>query len=215
MATDRLAWLKPTLPSRSELQKNTFRRGMKYFLPLLAFGLLGTSIYWAVEGQGTLNVQNLDHNLSGMENTLEEARFTSMDSQGRPFIVEADRVIQQNPNDMTAQLENPKGNLELNHNDALTLTANQGDYNHDAQSLELSGNVILQKNDEITFTTQALSVDINAQKASNNVAVTAITKEGHTLDASAVDMSTDAQQIFFKGPASLTINTQEKGGQIQ
>ncbi len=204
---DKLNWLRPTIHSADMARKNLVRRAVKYILPILALLLLLLSFYWAQEGQDIVAVNNIEQDLSEMRNTLETARFTSIDNKGRPFIVEADDVIQQDPNSMTAELNAPKGTLELNETDRLNVRANHGDYDHNAQTLDLSGDVVINQNDDVTFETSELDVDIKNNKASNNVPVHAVTKDGHTLDASAVDMTTDGGTIIFKGPAKLTVKS--------
>lgn len=203
---DKLNWLRPTIHSAESARKNLFRRAFKYILPILALLLLSFSFFWAQEGQKIVAVTNDKQDLSQMQNTLETAVFTSVDDKGRPFIVEADEVIQKDPNSMTAKLSAPKGTLELNETDRLNVRANNGNYDHSAQKLDLSGDVVINQNDDVTFETSELNVDIQNNKASNNVPVHAVTKDGHILDAEAVDMTTDGGKIIFKGPARLTVN---------
>lgn len=154
-----------------------------------------------------MSVNNTEQDLTSMQNTLETAVFTSVDDKGRPFIVEADKVLQQDPNSMTAILSQPRGTLELNETDRLNVRANDGHYDHNAQKLDLSGDVVINQNDDVTFETSTLNVDIKNNKATNNVPVHAVTKEGHILDAQAVDMTTDGRKIIFKGPATLTVKS--------
>ena len=199
--TSGLGWLDPKAPRNIGSNKHVL--WARVILPLIAVLLFISSIIWAQLGK-SVEVKKID--MKDVQNTLETARFSSVDKEGRPYVIEADKVTQQDPTNMTATLEAPKGELSLKDGGTLSVKANDGVYKHNEQKLHLNGGVILQRNKDFTMKTDALDVDMSQNSATGDKPVTAETLNGDQLNAqNGLDMNEEGNLLIFKGPATLTL----------
>lgn len=204
---DRLRWLKPDPDAFIKAGSNKHVHFARVILPSAAGLLLLGTIIWAQLSPET-EVKQAD--LTNVQNKLETARFTSVDSQGRPFVIEADQVLQQNPSSMTATLDQPKGSITMQKNDVLSVRAKEGIYDHPNQTLSLKGDVVLDRNKNMTLTTESLNVDLKDRSATGNQPVQGSGTDGSQLQAQGLDMGPDGKTVVFKGPARLTLQPKQK-----
>lgn len=176
-------------------------------LPILVIAIIAVTWIWMQVNPETA-VKKVD--VKDIQNTLDEARFTSVDDKGRPFAIEADKVLQQNPSTMTATLAGPRGDITLDKGDKLSLKAQKGVYDHPNKMLHLNGVVTLERNADLTITTDQLDVNLNDQSARGNARVNGSTKDGSTIEADGVQVAPGATRLIFTGPAKLTIMPKEK-----
>ncbi len=199
--SDKLQWLK--VDTNKQAGNNRYVAVARVLLPLLAILLLGISIIWSQAGP-SIEVKKID--MSEVQNTLETARFTSVDKDGQPFVVEADKVTQQDPTTMEATLAAPRGSMKTKAGETMSLSAKDGLYDHNAQALKLNGDVVIKRDDGLTLETEALDVDLAGKNATGDKPVTAHTDKGDVLKAkSGIDVTEGGEKILFKGPASLTL----------
>lgn len=203
MATDKLDWLKPDAAKAKNAGSNRHVFVARIVLPVLVVIILAISIIWSQSGP-SLKVK--EATLADVQNTLEEARFTSVDKNGDPFVIEAERVIQQDPATMAAQLALPRGALKTKEGQTVSVTAKDGLYKHNEQELQLNGDVVMTRDDGLTMTTDALDVDLEGKNAKGDKPVTATTANGDVLKAQhGIEVTGGGEKILFKGPASLTL----------
>lgn len=198
---DGLGWLDPKAPRSVGSNRHVYFA--RIFLPIVAVAILIGSAIWAGLGPN-VEVKKLD--MKDVQNTLETARFSSVDKDGQPFVIEADKVLQQDPRTMTATLSAPKGELSQKDGGKISIKAADGIYQHNEQKLHLDGNVVVQRDSNLTLTTDTLDVDLNQNSARSDKPVSAISTNGDRLDAqNGLDMRNSGQLLIFKGPATLTL----------
>ncbi len=206
MSDDDLKWLEPTAPRAvgRNMWESRFVRIARIVVPVMALAILAVTLIWAEMSPET-EIKQTEQDLSQVQNTLETARFTSTDEKGRPYVIEADHVVQQDPSTMTATLAGPRGEITMEDNDVLSVKAQDGVYDHPNQKLHLKGNVEVQQNADMTLETQSLDVDLTARKATSDQPVKGRTNTGSQLEASGLDMTSGAETVTFIGPAKLII----------
>ncbi|NCT40141.1 MAG: LPS export ABC transporter periplasmic protein LptC [Alphaproteobacteria bacterium] len=141
------------------------------------------------------------------KNELIKPRFESIDEKGQPFIITADMAIQENSKQGEMLLENPKGTLDTNSGENITITAENGAYQQIEQTLNLSKNVILEHSKGYKMYTSILYVDMTKDKAWSQEPVR-VTGPTGSINAQGIQASAKDETIIFKGPAKMLINTQ-------
>lgn len=200
---DNLNWLKADPSRTNNAGRSKHVAFARVAIPVVFLFLIAVSVIWS-QSAPTLAVKEVD--LKQVQNTLETARFSSMDKDGQPFVIEADRVIQQDPTTMAATLAAPHGEMKTKEGQTLSLTAKDGLYNHNDQNLKLNGDVVLKRDNDLTMETQELDVDLAGKNATGDQPVTAVTAKGDVLKAAnGVELQSGGEKILFKGPASLTL----------
>lgn len=205
---DRLRWLKPDPNAFAGVGSSKHVKFARVILPSVAALLLLGTVIWAQLSPQTEVKEATD--LTNVQNKLEAARFTSVDDQGRPFVIEADQVTQQNPSTMTATLAQPKGEVTLEEGDILSVKAKEGVYDHPNQKLELKGDVVMDRNQDMTFTTSEMNVDLKTKSAVGHAPISGSGKDGTELEAQGVTMGPGGKIITFQGPARLTLPAKQK-----
>lgn len=205
---DRLRWLKPDLNAVGTIGSGRHVKFARIVLPSVAALLLIGTVIWAQLSPQT-DVKETTV-LTNVQNKLETARFTSVDDQGRPFVIEADQVVQQNPSTMTATLAQPKGEVTLEKGDVLSVQAKEGVYDHPNQRLRLKGDVVMDRNQTMTFKTSEMNVDLKDKSAEGHTPVTGSGKDGSALEAQGVAIGPGGKTITFQGPARLTLPAKGK-----
>ncbi len=72
---------------------------------------------------------------------MVKPRLSGSDAKGNPFVVTADRAIQQGRNSRRAKLENVDADMTLDKNRWLNATASSGLFDADAKTLMLDGGI--------------------------------------------------------------------------
>src|SRR3546814_9872677 len=75
--------------------------------------------------------------------TMVNARYTGVDELGRPFTLTANNARQENASTQAVDLEQPKADIVLEDGSWVALTATEGVYYRDKQTLKLTGAVNL------------------------------------------------------------------------
>ena len=124
-------------------RKSTFVRTMKVMLPLLAFAILGLVLIWPQlrsRSEGfRLSFANVAPADGGI--TMQKARYRGTDRNNRPYLVTADVATQEGGAVRQVALDRVAGDITMGDNSWLSLTANTGLFNQDAQTLWLQGDI--------------------------------------------------------------------------
>ena len=141
------------------------------------------------------------------KNELINPRFESMDEKGQPYVLTADKAIQEDGEKGDMFLETPHGKMTLKSGKVLTLQAVNGTYNQIEQYLDLNENVILTHSDGYDLKTRILHVDLNENKAWSDQPVTVVGPQG-AIAALGITAKSDDETVIFDGPATMTIKTE-------
>lgn len=182
---------------------------MKYLLPVLAFAILVLVAVWprlspdedrfridlaAVGPAGSAKPQVLNPRLQGI------------DAAARPFQVTADlgaRSDAENGGEVY-DLTNPKADIVLEDGSWVALTAIDGRFEADTNTLHLTGDVNLYHDKGYEFRTTAARVDLENSTASGDEPVDGQGPFG-ILKSVGFRVFDSGDRILFLGPAHLTV----------
>jgi len=186
---------------------------VKIILPIIALILVVVMVGWnKFEGDKIVPIKEEDIQPEIKQeigkNELLNPRFESMDDKQQPFTLTADRAVQEDGENGEMILENPAGKMSLNSGEKVTLKAKNGSYKQIEQSLSLNENVNLGHSQGYTLTTQTLNIDLKSNKAWSNKDVHVTGPQGE-IKAAGIDASNKEEILIFKGPATMTLQTQE------
>ena len=180
---------------------------LRLLLPTAAAGLIAVVALWSQfgieENRFRLGVaQMAPRQVDSL--TMVNARFEGVDAKHRPFNVTADTAHQADKTGDIIDLTQPKADITLESGAWLALTAAAGRYGRQDNFLDLSGGVSIFHDKGFTFQTSTLHVDIANQAAQSQDPVQGQGPSGD-LTASSFRLTDGGKQVFFGGPAHVTL----------
>lgn len=126
---------------RHAARYSNFVRAAKVMLPVSAFAIVAAMLVFAFvyESDDRLtvsfsNVQQIDNDLR-----MVNPRFSGVDDERRPFLVTATAAVQDPANPRTVTLETLQADMTLSPTSWVSVNANRGVLNTDAETLTLEG----------------------------------------------------------------------------
>ncbi len=180
---------------------------MKFSLPIVALILVVLVIAWpGIERQSDgfhLTFASIGSDESGAPGMVN-ARFVGTDGNGRPFLVTATTATQDpmQPDDIT--LNALQADMTLSNGTWLTLTADRGLYQRNAESLTLSGPVDLYSDLGYEFHAGDTRLDLAAGVAESAQPVSGQGPFG-LLNAQSFRFSDNGQRLYFSGKVKLVV----------
>lgn len=192
-------------------------RAGRYALPAVALVLAGVVIATLMKDPVQDHLSQLpeqERTLPG-QSALEGARYEGLDTEGRPFVLTADKALRVLPPNATASdlapaqgetvdLVRPKAALTMSGDKSLELTASEGRFVQDNSTLDLKGGVTLsdQAGNEIWVD----NVNVNL---TDNALVSDTPVKGHgpdgTIDAEGLRLEQGGERVIFEGRTTLTL----------
>jgi lipopolysaccharide export system protein LptC len=130
------------------------------------------------------------------------AKYDGVDEEGRPFTVTADMATQLSDQRTQIELQLPKADMTLNDGTWLALNAKVGNYDRDAELLDLRGDVSLFHDRGFEMTTESAQVNLAEGTAQGDQAV-----EGHgpvgILRAEGFQVLDRGSRIIFTGQSQM------------
>jgi lipopolysaccharide export system protein LptC len=193
----------PRLSGRSAY--SIFVGVMKLLLPLLALGLIALVVLWprlqSDDGDFRFSVGQVDtqdENGSVMINP----RYEGLDDAGNPFTVTADNASQVPGQEFIIDLTHPKGDMVGEDGAWLAISANQGRYDREGQSVDLTGTVSLFHDRGYELLTEELAVDLG-----NGVAVSELPVHGQGpfgfVDSQGMRVEQRGAVVHFTGKSKM------------
>jgi len=180
---------------------------MKMLLPALAAALILLIVAWpqitGEEKKFRLGIADLG---TGQLETLSmlNARFDGVDEQDQPFTVTADVATQSRESERLIELELPKADLTMTDGTWLALTARTGEFDREAQLLNLSGAVSLFHDEGFEMQTSAAQIDFNKSTAEGDQPVEGQGAAG-SIKAEGFQILDRGRRIVFTGRSYLTL----------
>lgn len=145
-------------------RKSKFVRAMKVMLPLVAFAILGLVLVWPQlrnRADGfRLSFANIAPSDGGI--TMQKARYRGTDRNNRPYLVTADVATQEGGALKQVALDRVAGDITMGDNSWMSLTANTGLLNQDAQTLWLQGDISIFSDRGYEFHGLTADIDLKA-----------------------------------------------------
>ncbi|MFK7838870.1 MAG: LPS export ABC transporter periplasmic protein LptC [Bdellovibrionales bacterium] len=211
----RLSALKSDRQSTQATLNNNYSRfinRVKLILPLLALLLITVIISWdKIENDKIVPIkeENTEPQVRQEigKNELVNPRFESIDDKGQPFVITAEKAIQENGEHGEMLLAKPLGTLTTTDSKKITLSADKGIYDQVKQSLDLKDNVILKHSEGYDMFATTLNIDMNENTAWSNNPVRINASEGN-ITAQGVKATANDEVIIFTGPATMIVDIQ-------
>jgi lipopolysaccharide export system protein LptC len=186
-------------PTRSSHGRGA--RIAKIALPIVALGLAGLIFTWS---QINPNVPRLPLSKTELAPeeidaiTMENARFASVDDEGRSFNITAARAIQSADDDKYIHLRQPQADIVLADGTNIAIRSDAGGLQRDARILDLSGSVTLVQDGGYEFQTTKARIDLKQRTATGDALV-----EGHgprgEIRADGFEIMDEGARIVFRG----------------
>ncbi len=192
-------------------------RAGRYALPAAALVLAGIVIATLMKNPMQDHLSQLpaeERTLPG-QSALEGARYEGMDTQGRPFVLTADKALRvlppdANANDLnpttgeTVDLVRPKAALTMSGNKSLELSATGGRFVQDSATLDLTGGVTLSDQAGNELWVDNVNVDLDDNALVSDTPVKGRGPDG-TVDAEGLRLEDGGQRVIFEGRTTLTL----------
>lgn len=180
---------------------------MKIVLPAAATVFILLLLAWP---ELTPGKPGIDLDLSDLAITQPDdlamlnARFSGFDSRNQPFLVTADVASQASESDSVIALELPKADIALVDGTWVQLSAREGLYDRETQTVDLVGQVSFFHDKGFELHTETARVDLEDGSAMGRETVTGQGLFGQ-IEAAGFDSFDQGDRIIFLGPSHLTL----------
>jgi lipopolysaccharide export system protein LptC len=159
-----------------------FVRSLRLVLPLLAGALLVLAMIWpqldwrkvVVADDAEIKIDVEDAQQLRMRN----AKLVGTDEQNQPFTISAAEARQGDDGVNSVILDQPAGEIVLQDGAKLTMEAEAGHYDRQAERLDLTGTVIVTHGDGYRFQSQSATVLMDTGRAIGNQPIEGYGPEG-------------------------------------
>ncbi len=206
---------RPTRWSRGRVGTRLFRSGgynlfvgiMKVLLPAAAAVFIMLLLAWPelTPGKDGLDLDLSELAIDQPEGvTMLNARFSGLDSRNQPFLVTADVASQAAESDSIIILELPRADITLKDGTWVALSARDGVYDRDQQTVDLVGQVSFFHDKGFELHTEAARFDLDKGTAMSRETVTGQGVFGQ-IEATGFDSFEQGDRIIFSGPSRLVL----------
>lgn len=192
-------------------------RAGRFALPVAALLLAGVVITTLMKDplQDQLSQLPAEEKTLPGQSALEGARYEGADTQGRPFVLTADKALRVLPPNATASdlapaagetvdLVRPKAALTMDGNKSLEISATDGRFVQDSSTLDLSGGVTLSDQAGNELWVDSVNVNLNNNALVSDTPVKGRGPDG-TIDAEGLRLEDGGQKVIFEGRTTLTL----------
>lgn len=180
---------------------------MKVLLPAAAAVFIMLLLAWP---ELTPDKDSLDLDLSDLAIdqpealTMLNARFAGIDSRNQPFLVTADVASQETDDESVIALELPRADITLEDGTWVALSARDGLYDRDQQTVDLVGEVSFFHDKGFELHTDKARFDLDEGTATSRETVTGQGVFGQ-IESMGFDSFNQGDRINFSGPTRLLL----------
>lgn len=189
-----------------------FVNSMKVFLPALAAALIILVVAWPqlATDESSFQIEIIKNAAEQAKNlAMINAKYDGVDKNGQPFTVTADMATQLADQRTQIELQLPKADMTLDDGTWLALSAKVGNYDREAELLDLRGAVSLFHDRGFEMTTESAQVNLEEGTAQGDQAV-----EGHgpvgSLRAQGFQVLDRGSRIIFTGQSQMIFYPEAK-----
>ncbi len=182
---------------------------MKLLLPVLALGLVAAVVIWPNEFSQTtgFHLSYLAEDDGGAaELAMLQPRYLGTDARNRPYVVTADRAIQDPSDQRLITLDRLQADMSMADGQWFTILADTGIYHQQRQHLRLQGSINLFSDQGYEFNAQVVEIDLNIGRATTELPVHGQSPFG-TLRADRLVVEDYGRRLHFKGNVKMRIVT--------
>lgn len=200
-------------PVLSQLpRRRGFVRFMKFILPLLALSTVVIVFAWPqLSNRKTISLTFSDVETANAALVMNNPKYRGADASGQPYIVTADRAIQDANDDKQVTLDRVQADITMNSGEWWSLTSDTGLYNGAAQLLNLYGNINVYGNRGSEMHGHTAEIDLKTKVISSDDKVWGQSGLG-SIRANGMRIYDKGRVIVFINGVKTTIMPQEKRG---
>lgn len=157
---------------------------------------------------GSLSVGQMS--IDGTKITMDQPRLTGARQDGRGYVINAAKAIQDIADPTHVALLDIKGDIGGEDRDTLHISATRGFYDTGKEILDLAGVVSL-KNSSYTVTLSSGRVDFKSNAYSTRDPLTVVTSNGATISGDTAWVRNSGAEIQFEGHVKTMIRGQGGG----
>ena len=181
---------------------------MRYLLPAVAACLLGLVVGWPLVSDGGEGIHIPLATDAGIDGrlTMLNASYQGTDAKNRPFAVRGKEAFQPESDSPIVHLSGVEADIFTDpaQNGVLALSANEGLYQRDAESLDLAGDVTVRSDAGHEFVTTEAHIDLPAGVATGREPVSGKGPHG-LLDAGNFALLERGEVMTFGGRVRVTL----------
>jgi lipopolysaccharide export system protein LptC len=124
-------------------RRRGFVRFMKFILPMIALATVVTVIAWPQMAKKRMAIPLTfsDVETANAALVMNNPRYRGTDTNGQPYVVTADRAIQDPNDDKQVTLDRVQADITMTNGEWWSLNSDTGLYNGTSQILDLFGNI--------------------------------------------------------------------------
>ncbi|MBX3454562.1 LPS export ABC transporter periplasmic protein LptC [Ferrovibrio sp.] len=194
-------------------QRRGFVRFMKFVLPLCAVALVGVMAAWPQltrrEGGFRLSYSSIETQELAL--VMNNPRFRGIDGKGQPYVVTADRAVQDADDAKQVTMDNVAADIALTDGGWLSLTAKTGLYHDVSKLLTLHGDINVFGDRGYEFHGLVAEVDLNAGTVASDDKVWGHTGLG-AIRANGIRVYDKGKTIVFINGVKTTLHPRGQSG---
>lgn len=193
-------------------QRRRFVQFMKFVLPLLAVGLVGLIVAWPQLSRRDAGFRLTFSSIESeeMQLVMNNPRFRGLDNKSQPYVVTADRAIQDPDDTKQVTLDNINADITLSDGGWLALTARTGLFHSETRILVLHGDINVYSDRGYEFHGMSAEVDLNTSVLASDEKVWGHSGLG-AIRANGMRVYDKGRTIVFTNGVKTTLNP--RGGQ--
>jgi lipopolysaccharide export system protein LptC len=180
-------------------------RAVKFGLPILIVGLVVLLAIAPFDRRGDVSFI-LDKNeveQARERMRVEQARYTGEDNKGQPFLIVADRAVQQSSNVPVVMIEGIRARLNLSRG-PLSIAALKGSYDLEKELVAVHGPIRIVGPDGYRLATSDVTVDLDKRTMHSSGKVSGLMPLGR-FEAGSLNADLDDRTVRLDGGVRLKI----------
>lgn len=194
-------------------RRRRFVKFMKFILPTLAIGMLMLVFAWPQLSKRSplppIWTTSVDSDNTAL--VMNNPRYRGSDSAGQPYVVTADRAVQDPKDDRQVTLDRVQADFSMADGQWWSLSADTGLYNGTAQLLDLYGNIAVFSDRGYEMHGHTAEVNMQTKVISSDDKVWGQMDMG-TINANGLRVYDGGRVIVFINGVKTTIFAQRKRG---
>lgn len=197
---------------RIDRRYSVFVRGMQILLPMIALGLVAVVLAWPKmdDTSAIIRKEEIIPQKTG-QNELVRPRYESADNNNNPYVITAERAVQDMADSAVILLERPQATMTFGNTDTLTGQAKSGVYRQNASLLRLTGEIVIAHSNGYALGTDIIDIDTRTSNATTDQPVTVTGPDATLTAAGGMNANSLSGTVIFLGPAKLTLNRPMRG----
>ena len=186
---------------------SSFIEKLRMVVPIIALGLVILLFAWP-QFQGTFTTfvgDEEEFDIKKSESMLVNPRFESVNTNGEPYVVTAEKAALEGGEDSDIEMDHPFGQISLGGGKSIEISADTGVYNQAQETLSLKDNIRMEHSTGYSLETNDMFVELKEGilHAPSDVV---IYSDQNRLEASSLKIIGEGDKIEFTGPTKVKLN---------